>query len=76
MVFIGIHQLLMEIQQRIEIIRNVDLILQLFRNLFELQRQKRLVDQVWTALFDLNRGIQFRFNVVTKNKAVDMYPWI
>lgn len=59
MVFIGIHQLLMEIQQRIEIIRNVDLILQLFRNLFELQRQKRLVDQVWTALFDLNRGIQF-----------------
>lgn len=76
MVFIGIHQLLMEIQQRIEIIRNVDLILQLFRNLFELQRQKRLVDQVWTALFDLNRGIQFKFNVVTKNKAVDMYPWI
>lgn len=59
MVFIGIHQLLMEIQQRIEIIRNVDLILQLFRNLFELQRQKRLVDRVWTALFDLNRGIQF-----------------
>lgn len=55
MVFIGIHQLLMEIQQRIEIIRNVDLILQLFRNLFELQRQKRLVGQVWTALFDLNR---------------------
>lgn len=76
MVFIGIHQLLMEIQQRIEIIRNVDLILQLFRNLFELQRQKRLVDQVWTALFDLNRGIQFKFNVVTKNKAVGMYPWI
>lgn len=76
MVFIGIHKLLMEIQQRIEIIRNVDLILQLFRNLFELQRQKRLVDQVWTALFDLNRGIQFKFNVVTKNKAVDMYPWI
>lgn len=76
MVFIGIHQLLMDIQQRIEIIRNVDLILQLFRNLFELQRQKRLVDQVWTALFDLNRGIQFKFNVVTKNKAVDMYPWI
>lgn len=76
MVFIGIHQLLMEIQQRIEIIRNVDLILQLFRNLFELQRQKRLVDQVWTALFDLNSGIQFKFNVVTKNKAVDMYPWI
>lgn len=76
MVFIGIYQLLMEIQQRIEIIRNVDLILQLFRNLFELQRQKRLVDQVWTALFDLNRGIQFKFNVVTKNKAVDMYPWI
>lgn len=76
MVFIGIHQLLMEIQQRIEIIRNVNLILQLFRNLFELQRQKRLVDQVWTALFDLNRGIQFKFNVVTKNKAVDMYPWI
>lgn len=76
MVLIGIHQLLMEIQQRIEIIRNVDLILQLFRNLFELQRQKRLVDQVWTALFDLNRGIQFKFNVVTKNKAVDMYPWI
>lgn len=76
MVFIGIHQLLMEIQQRIEIIRNVDLSLQLFRNLFELQRQKRLVDQVWTALFDLNRGIQFKFNVVTKNKAVDMYPWI
>lgn len=76
MVFIGIHQLLMEIQQRIEIIRNVDLILQLFRNLFELQRQKRPVDQVWTALFDLNRGIQFKFNVVTKNKAVDMYPWI
>lgn len=76
MVFIGIHQLLMEIQQRIEIIRNVDLILQLFRNLFELQRLKRLVDQVWTALFDLNRGIQFKFNVVTKNKAVDMYPWI
>lgn len=76
MVFIGIHQLLMEIQQRIEIIRNVDLILQLFRNLFELQRQKRLVDQVWTALFDLNRGIQFKFNVVTKNKAVDTYPWI
>lgn len=76
MVFIGIHQLLMEIQQRIEIIRNVDLILQLFRNLFELQRQKRLVDQVWTALFDLNRGIQFKLNVVTKNKAVDMYPWI
>lgn len=76
MVFIGIHQLLMEIQQRIEIIRNVDLILQLFRNLFELQRQKRLVDQVWTALFDLNRGIQFKFNVVTKNKVVDMYPWI
>lgn len=76
MVFIGIHQLLMEIQQRIEIIRNVDLILQLFRNLLELQRQKRLVDQVWTALFDLNRGIQFKFNVVTKNKAVDMYPWI
>lgn len=76
MVFIGIHQLLMEIQQRIEIIRNVDLILQLFRNLFELQRPKRLVDQVWTALFDLNRGIQFKFNVVTKNKAVDMYPWI
>lgn len=76
MVFIGIHQLLMEIQQRIEIIRNVDLILQLFRNLFELQRQKRLVDQVWTALFDLNRGIQFKSNVVTKNKAVDMYPWI
>lgn len=66
----------MEIQQRIEIIRNVDLILQLFRNLFELQRQKRLVDQVWTALFDLNRGIQFKLNVVTKNKAVDMYPWI
>lgn len=66
----------MEIQQRIEIIRNVDLILQLFRNLFELQRQKRLVDQVWTALFDLNRGIQFKFNVVTKNKVVDMYPWI
>lgn len=59
MVFIGIHQLLMEIQQRIEIIRNVDLILQLFRNLFELQRQNRLVDRVWTALFDLNRGIQF-----------------
>lgn len=76
MVFIGIHQLLMEIQQRIEIIRNVDLILQLFRNLFELQPQKRLVDRVWTALFDLNRGIQFKFNVVTKNKAVDMYPWI
>lgn len=76
MVFIGIHKLLMEIQQRIEIIRNVDLILQLFRNLLELQRQKRLVDQVWTALFDLNRGIQFKFNVVTKNKAVDMYPWI
>lgn len=76
MVFIGIHQLLMEIQQRIEIIRNVDLILQLFRNLFELQQQKRLVDQVWTALFDLNSGIQFKFNVVTKNKAVDMYPWI
>lgn len=76
MVFIGIHKLLMEIQQRIEIIRNVDLILQLFRNLFELQRQRRLVDQVWTALFDLNRGIQFKFNVVTKNKAVDMYPWI
>lgn len=76
MVFIGIHQLLMEIQQRIEIIRNVDLILQLFRNLFKLQRQKRQVDQVWTALFDLNRGIQFKFNVVTKNKAVDMYPWI
>lgn len=76
MVFIGIHQLLMEIQQRIEIIRNVDLILQLFRNLFELQRQKRLVDQVWTALFDFNRGIQFKFNVVTQNKAVDMYPWI
>lgn len=76
MVFIGIHQLLMEIQQRIEIIRNVDLILQLFRNLFKLQRKKRLVDQVWTALFDLNRGIQFKFNVVTKNKAVDMYPWI
>lgn len=66
----------MEIQQRIEIIRNIDLILQLFRNLFELQRQKRLVDQVWTALFDLNRGIQFKFNVVTKNKAFDMYPWI
>lgn len=66
----------MEIQQRIEIIRNVDLILQLFRNLFKLQRQKRQVDQVWTALFDLNRGIQFKFNVVTKNKAVDMYPWI
>lgn len=76
MVFIGIHQLLMEIQQRIEIIRNVDLILQLLRNLFKLQRQKRQVDQVWTALFDLNRGIQFKFNVVTKNKAVDMYPWI
>lgn len=66
----------MEIQQRIEIIRNVDLILQLFRNLFKLQRQKRLVDQVWTALFDLNRGIHFKFNVVTQNKAVDMYPWI
>lgn len=66
----------MEIQQRIEIIRNVDLILQLFRNLFELQRQKRLVDQVWTALFDLNRWIQFKFNVVTQNKAIDMYPWI
>lgn len=76
MVFIGIHQLLMEIQQRIEIIRNVDLILQLLRNLFKLQRQKRQVDQVWTALFDLNRGIQFKFNVVTQNKAVDMYPWI
>lgn len=66
----------MEIQQRIEIIRNVDLILQLLRNLFKLQRQKRQVDQVWTALFDLNRGIQFKFNVVTQNKAVDMYPWI
>lgn len=66
----------MEIQQRIEIIRNVDLILQLFRNLFKLQRQKRQVDQVWTTLFDLNRGIQFKFNVVTQNKAVDMYPWI
>lgn len=68
MVFIGIHQLLMEIQQRIEIIRNVDLILQLFRNLFELQRQKRLVDQVWTALFDLNRGIQFKFNIRSDQK--------
>lgn len=66
----------MEIQQRIEIIRNVDLILQLFRNLLKLQRQRRLVDQVWTVLFDLNRGIQFKFNVVTQNKAVDMYPWI